>query len=100
LPIAALTGELDVQLTEPTPSADSPPRQPFHAEVLDDQYPNRITAKLAIADEIALPLAKLEANDRAFIDQLLAETLVRHVVLARVREHFRNQKTRGDHHAR
>ena len=100
LPIAALTGELDVQLTEPTPSADSLPRQPFHAEVLDDQYPNRITAKLAIADEIALPLAKLEADDRAFIDQLLAETLVRHVVLARVREHFRNQKNRGDHHAR
>jgi transposase InsO family protein len=99
LPIAALTGEMDIQLTEPSRSADNLPRQPFHTEALEDQYPNRITAKLAIADEIALPLVKLEPDDRAFIDQLLAETLVRQVVLARVREHFRNQKTRGDHHA-
>jgi transposase InsO family protein len=82
LPIAALTGELDIQLVAPVQTADNLPRQPFHAEALEDQYPNRITAKLAIADEIALPLVKLEPDDRAFIDQLLAETLVRQVVLA------------------
>lgn len=99
LPIAALTGEPDIHLAALARSADNLPRQPFHAEALEDQYPNRITAKLAIADEIALPLVKLEPDDRAFIDQLLAETLVRQVVLARVREHFRNKKTRGDHHA-
>ena len=99
LPIAALTGEPDIQLAAPVCTADNLPRQPFHAEASEDQYPNRITAKLAIADEIALPLVKLAPDDRAFIDQLLAETLVRQVVLARIREHFRNQKTRGGHHA-
>ena len=99
LPMAALTGELDIQLAEPVRTADHLPRQPFHADTPEDQYPSRIAAKLAIADEIALPLVKLEADDRAFIDQLLAETRVRHVVLAQVREYFRNKKTRGDHHA-
>lgn len=99
LPIAALTGESDIQLGSPARSAENLPRQPFHAEALKDRYSNRITAKLAIAEEIALPLVKLDPDDRAFIDRLLAETLVRPVVLARVREHFRNQKTRGDHHA-
>ena len=99
LPIAALTGESDIQLGSPARSAENLPRQPFHAEALEDRYPNRITAKLAIAEEIALPLVKLDPEDRAFIDRLLAETLVRPVVLARVREHFRNKKTRGDHHA-
>jgi len=100
LPIAALTGEADIQLSEPARSEANLPRQPFHAEAVEDQYPNRITAKLAIADEIALPLVKLESDDRAFIDQLLSETLVRHMVLTRVREYFRNKKTQGDHHAR
>jgi hypothetical protein len=99
LPIAALTGDLDIQLATPARTAETLPHQPFHSEALEDQYPNRITAKLAIADEIARPLVKLDPDDRAFIDLLLAETLVRSVVLARVREHFRNQKTRGDHHA-
>jgi transposase InsO family protein len=99
LPIAALTGESDIQLGSPARSVENLPRQPFHAEALEDRYPNRITAKLAIAEEIALPLVKLDPDDRAFIDRLLAETLVRPVVLARVREHFRNKKTRGDHHA-
>jgi hypothetical protein len=36
-------------------------------------------------------LAKLAAADRAFIDQVLAETLTRSVVLARVRSHFRHK---------
>ncbi|MHB1579311.1 MAG: IS481 family transposase, partial [Acidithiobacillus ferrooxidans] len=49
-----------------------------------------IAAKLAIADEVAAPLSKLSPEDRAFIDQVLTETLVRKVVLARIREHFRS----------
>ena len=81
--------------------AEAPlPRQPFPAEIPEDAFPNRITAKLAIADDLARPLVKLDPEDRAFIDQLLAETLVRHIVLARVREHFRTQNLPGDHHAR
>jgi hypothetical protein len=99
LPIAALTGEPDIQLAAPARSADHLPRQPFPTEALEDRYPNRITAKLAIAEEIALPLAKLEPEDRAFIDRLLAETLVRPVVLTRIREYFRHKKAQGDPHA-
>ena len=99
LPIAALTGEPDWQLTAPEPTVATLPQQPFPAEVLDDQYPNRVAAKLAIADEIALPLVKLDPDDRAFIDRLLTETLVRPVVLARVRAHFRHKPHAGDRHA-
>jgi hypothetical protein len=53
---------------------------------------------LAIADDLAKPLAKLSASDRAFIDQILAETLTRSVVLSRVRSYFRDPK-RGEEHA-
>lgn len=100
LPIVALSGELDIHLEAPTRSEANIPRQPFHPETAEDQFPNRITAKLAIADEIARPLTRLDPEDRTFVDQLLAETLVRHIVLARVREYFRHKKAQGDHHAR
>lgn len=43
----------------------------------------------AIADEIGLPLAKLSAEDRAFVDALVGETLSKPVVLARVRQRFK-----------
>jgi len=56
-----------------------------------------IAAKLAIADDLAMPLSKLSQDDKAFIDQVLAEGLVRKVVLARVREYFRHKK--GEQHA-
>ena len=95
LPIAALSGN-DVQLT---PSVDmaSIPRQPFDAELHEYRYPTAIAAKLAIADDLAMPLAKLSPEDRAFIDQILAETLTRRVVLTRVRDYFREKK--GVQHA-
>lgn len=99
LPIAALTGELDIQLTELTRSAETLPRQPFPSELQEDRFSTPIAAKLAIADDLALPLAQLAPEDRAFIDQVLADTLVRQVVLARVRAYFRNQKPQGEHHA-
>jgi hypothetical protein len=99
LPIAALTGETDFQLTEPAILKEDLPRQPFNADLQEYHYPSKIAAKLAIADEIAKPLAKLTTNDRAFIDNVLAETLARSIVLARIREYFRHQKTQGGQHA-
>lgn len=90
LPIAALSGN-DLQLTIPALSADIP-RQPFDAEALEYTFPTVIAAKLAIAEDLAMPLAKLPADERTFIDQVLAETLTRRVVLARVREYFRRKK--------
>jgi hypothetical protein len=98
LPIAALTGASDVQVAAPAMTSDVP-RQPFEAPVAENSYPTTIAAKLAIADEIATPLAKLSPDDRAFIDGVLAETLTRAIVLSRVREHFRRKKTKGHGHA-
>ena len=73
-------------------SAADIPRQPFDPHAHEYHYPTVIAAKLAIADELAKPLAKLVAEDKVFIDQVLAETLMRRVVLERVREYFRHKK--------
>jgi hypothetical protein len=73
------------------------PKQPFDSQVLEYQFPNTIAAKLAIADDLAQPLAKMSLPDRAFIDQVLAETLTRSAVLARVRSHFRTKQPGEDH---
>jgi hypothetical protein len=51
-------------------------------------FASPLAARRAIADEVRLPLAKLSDDDRAFIDALVARTLVRAEVLAAVREHF------------
>jgi len=96
LPIAALAGD-EIRLAPPA-TALPLPRQPFDAEIHEYHFPNLIAAKLAIADDLALPLAKLPAEDRAFIDQLLTETLTRRIVLARVRDYFRPKK-QGEEHA-
>jgi hypothetical protein len=95
VPISALAGD-DVRLAPATPI--DVPKQPFDAQALEYQFPSLIAAKLAIADDLAQPLAKLEAADRAFIDQVLAETLMRSAVLTRVRSHFRH-KASGEEHA-
>lgn len=97
LPIAALAGD-DVRVTQPlTPVAL--PIQPFDAEAHEYHFSTPIAAKLAIADDLAMPLAKLSVADRAFIDQVLAETLTRLLVLARVRDYFRQRRQGGDEHA-
>ncbi len=97
LPIAALAGD-DVRLT-PTAAVSAPlPHQPFDADAHEYRFPNAIAARLAIADDLARPLAKLLPQDRLFIDQVLAETLVRRIVLARVRDYFRHRKS-GEGHA-
>ncbi len=99
LPRVALTGAPDLQFAGPTPAVETLPRQPFPAEAPDDRFPNPLAAKLAIADDLARPLAQLAPDDRAFINQVLAETLVRPVVLARVRAYFRHQRPQEHHHA-
>jgi hypothetical protein len=56
-----------------------------------------VAAKLAIAADLATPLAKLSDEDKAFIDQVLTDTLIRSEVFARVREYFRNTQSGEDH---
>ncbi|EKS30419.1 Integrase core domain [Afipia felis] len=95
LPISALAGS-DVHLTS-SANAISLPHQPFDAEAHEYHFASIIAAKLAIADDLAQPLAKIAPADRAFIDQVLGETLTRSIVLARVRDYFRNKKSGEDH---
>ena len=97
LPISALSGN-EVQLT-PSAVALPLPHQAFDSDAHEFHFPTVIVAKLAIADELATPLTKLSTEDRIFIDQVLAETLVRCVVLARVRDYFRHHKDSGGNHA-
>ncbi|WP_198387981.1 DDE-type integrase/transposase/recombinase [Burkholderia ubonensis] len=97
LPIAALAGD-DVRLAPVATPPVPVPHQPFDADAHEYRFPNAIAAKLAIADDLAQPLAKLSSQDRLFIEQVLAETLVRRVVLARVRDYFRHRQS-GEGHA-
>ena len=95
LPIAALAGE-DLRLA-PLSLPSELPIQPFDAEAHEYHFASVIAAKLAIANDLAQPLAKLAPADRAFIDQVLGETLTRSIVLTRVRDYFRNKKSGEDH---
>lgn len=72
------------------------PRQPCPVAA-EACYGSIIAAKLAIAGELATPLAKLPTGDRQFTDQLLSETLIRRIVLDRVRAYFRRHKKEDDH---
>ncbi len=92
LPRTALAGETEIVLIA-ADSARDIPRQPFELTPAPDVcYPSPIAAKLAIADELAKPLAKLPEQDLLFINTLLAETLERSIVLTRVRDYFRNNR--------
>ena len=58
-------------------------------EAGDIAFPTPLAAKLAISVQLSKPLGSLPDGDRAFIDALLAETLDRQTVAARVREYFK-----------
>lgn len=97
LPISALSGS-DIQLVDEGPKhLQELPHQPFDAGVLDYHFPTVIAAKLAIAADLAIPLAKLSDEERALIDRVLTETLIRSDVLARVRAYFRSRQSGEDH---
>jgi hypothetical protein len=65
------------------PFADPDPFQEF-------TYPTVVAAKLAIADELAMPLAKLPPEAMAEIDAFLFHTLRKADVLALARRQFRS----------
>jgi hypothetical protein len=91
LPRATLDGGAGPTLAS---RADEPARRKFvdpdpYREIT---YPSILAAKLAIADELARPLARLSPEERTFIDELLAGTLEKKTVLAKVREHFKERR--------
>jgi hypothetical protein len=97
LPISALSGS-DLKLViDSVQSTRVLPHQPFESTVFEYSFPTSVAAKLAIAADLATPLAKLSDEDKAFIDQVLTDTLIRSEVFARVREYFRNKQSGEDH---
>lgn len=99
LPIAALTGGQRINLLAADYSGPIP-MQPFEpVPAIDVCYPTIVAAKLAIANELATPLAKLSEQDRKFIENLLAGTLERAAVLAQIRGYCRNKNQGGSEHA-
>ena len=99
LALAALAGD-DLQLQPPTvPPTSLPlrPTQPFDADALEYHFPTTVAAKLAIAQELGLPLSKLSPDARAFIDHVLEDTRMRRLVLGRIRAYFRAKPSGADH---
>jgi hypothetical protein len=101
LPRAVMDGG---QGREPARLSPDPPAvafkdpDPFH----ELRFPTVLAAKLAIADYLAMPLARLSLEDRAYIDSVLAETLERRTIIACVRGYFRQRgrdSAKGDDHA-
>ena len=84
LPRTALTG-LPQEAPLAVPSA--PALQPFvdPDPFQEFAYPTRVAAKLAIADYLALPLAKLPPAQLDALEALLSQTLRKHDVLEYVR---------------
>jgi hypothetical protein len=51
-------------------------------------YPSVVIAKRAIADYLGQPIMRLQPEQRAFIDEILSETLIKKIVMARVSWYF------------
>jgi hypothetical protein len=103
LPRAALEGPAPVSVL-PT-SVPAVPTMPFADPdpFRELRYPTTLAAKLAIADYLGRPLAKLAAEDLGYIDALLRETLERRIVISCMRGYFGDRAQRpqeGDGHAR
>ncbi len=87
-PIAAVIGPVPVPATPAQPA--TVPTVPFKDPdpFKELRFVSVLAAKLAIADYLATPLARVSAEDRAYIDAILAETLDRRIVIEKVRERF------------
>jgi hypothetical protein len=86
LPRSALFGEPDLEWTSATPAPISSRPfggpDPFH----EMAFPTELTARMAIADALRIPLGKLDDADRAFVSELVDRTLVRREIMDAVHE--------------
>jgi hypothetical protein len=101
LPRAALEGPAPVPILPAAAPATVPfsDPDPFH----ELRFPSILAAKLAIADYLGRPLAKLAAEDLDYIEALLKETLERRTIITCVRGYFRDrarQQGEDGEHAR
>lgn len=99
LPRSALEGNLDLifivdaaetESKQPISAVALPNAQPFRDPdpFQEFTYPNVIAAKLAIANLLGQPLAKLAPEQRRFIDDLLRESLNKKLIIERVERYF------------
>jgi len=92
LPRAAVEGSTAlIRLPLASPSLPSIPfidPDPFK----ELRFASPLAAKLAIADYLGRPLAKLSEEDRAFIDALLRDTLERRTLITCVRGYFQGKE--------
>ena len=93
LPRSTLEGNQDLEFLArlanesnkvPLPSIEFQDPDPYQ----EFTYPNVLLAKRAVAEHLGMSLTKLLPAQRAFIDQLLAETLNKKVVMERVKDYF------------
>src|SRR5262249_60154715 len=82
---------------QPPPRPLAPPQPSLHAGPPEIHFPPAVAAKLAIAQELGLPLSTLAPDDRAFIDHVLEDTRMRRLVLGRIRDYFRAKPSGADH---
>lgn len=94
LPRAALEGNRDLMFLANAPVSNQPAPPPV-VKPFDDPdpfrefaYPSVFAAKMAIADFLGQPLTKLLPEQKAFIDELLADSLSKKMVIERVRQYF------------
>lgn len=84
--VEALTQRIPLPAGLPTPAvipfADPDPFQEF-------TFPTVVAAKRAVADELAMPLAKLTPAELEALSGLLAQTLRKAEILAYVRTHLK-----------
>ena len=98
LPSSAWSQNPDFQcFTAPQPESEIT-KVPFHDldPFQEFTYPSVFSAKGAIADYLALPLGRLSADELSFIEELLAETLNKKVILERVRYYFQQKREKED----
>jgi hypothetical protein len=98
LPRAALEGNRELEFLAADESISEPAVIPFQDRdpFQEFTYPSILSAKRAIADYLALPLARLSEQQRALIDELLAETLNKKVILEKVRRYFIEKREQQD----
>jgi hypothetical protein len=88
LPRAALDdGDTPVSSVTTAPAARAAFADPDPFQEL--AFPDTVSAKRAIADAIGLPLARLSAEDKAFVAAPVRETLTKSTVLDLVRQRFK-----------
>jgi hypothetical protein len=97
IPVSALSGNDLRVVSDDNQRIEELPHQPSDTRKSEYHFPTVIAEKMAIADDLATPLARMPDEDRAFIDSILTETLNRSEVLVRIRDYFRNRRSGEDH---